>query len=99
MPDFDTRKPPGANEPYRPRIVSIANKIRTLLMANKPRILSIASSLRRPSTANRPRTLLIGGGVLLFVVAVGVGLFLHPFGGPGGLQQAYLGEASNGKLA
>jgi Tol biopolymer transport system component len=68
-------------------------------LANKPRILSISSSLRSLSTANRLRTLLIGGGVLLFVVAVGVELLLHPFGGPGGLQGANPGEAPNGKIA
>jgi TolB protein len=47
-------------------------------MANKPRILSIASGLRGLSTARRLRALLIGGGILLFVVAVGVGLLEAP---------------------
>jgi Tol biopolymer transport system component len=79
MPDFDTRKPPEANEqPNGLRDASMANKTRTLLMANKPRIRSIASGLRGLSTARRLRAFMIGGGILLFVVAVGVGLLEAP---------------------
>jgi hypothetical protein len=35
MRDFNTRKPEGPNEPNRLGIPLIANKLRTLLIANK----------------------------------------------------------------
>ena len=77
MPDFDTRKPQGSNEPNRPRMTLIANRLSRLLSASKVRILSIASTLRRFLMANRLRTLLIGGGMMLFVAAAALGLLIY----------------------
>ena len=68
------------------------------------------SSLRAPLVANWLRTLFIGGGILLIVVAVGIGLLLYHFSGTvasrqgqssgaGALRQEPLGEAPNGKIA
>src|SRR5215212_10017002 len=96
MPDFDTRTPQEErNRPLRLRIALIANKLRTLLTANKVRIPLIANRVRGLLNASkgnlvllaerlrsllvvrRLRTLLIGGGILLFVVAaIPVGLLI-----------------------
>jgi|SRR5215211_3406101 len=95
MPDFDTRTPQEANEPNRPRMRLIANRLSSLLSVGKLRILSIASTLRRSLMAIRLRSLLIGG-VLLFVIApASVGLLIYSFGGFPYLQQ----EASHTQIA
>ena len=86
MPDFDTRTPQGSNEPNRPRMTSITNRLSSLLSASKFRILSIASALRRSVIASRYRSLFVGG-VLLFAVAAPVGLLIYSFGGFDHLQQ------------
>ena len=83
MPDFDTRKPRGHNEPNRVRIQVVANKLRTVLIATRPRL----------------RTLLVGGGVFLFViVAVPAGLLMYSSGGPttGGDQPQVVNEVTCG---
>jgi Tol biopolymer transport system component len=77
MPDFDTRKPKGANERSRPRMSSTANGLRGLLTTSKLRILLMAGTLRRFLMANRLRTLLIGGGMVLFVAAAALGLLIY----------------------
>src|SRR5215211_1712368 len=87
MPDFDTRKPQGSNEPNRPRMTSITNRLSGLLSASKHRILSIASALRRSLIANRYRSLFVGGVLLFVVVAAPVGLLIYSFGGFDHLQQ------------
>src|SRR5215217_6670525 len=94
MPDFDTRKPQGSNEPNRPRMTSITNRLSSLLSASTFRILSIASALRRSVIANRYRRLIANryrslfvGDVLLFAVAAPVGLLIYSFGGFDHLQQ------------
>lgn len=63
------------------------------------RIALIADKLRSSLMANRLRALLIGGGILLAVVAVGVGLLLYRSGGTDALRQGLLHEAPNGKIA
>src|SRR5215213_763726 len=81
MPDFDTRKPQESNEPNRPRIPLIANRLSRLLSASKPRILTIASTIRHSLMANKLRSLLLGA-ILLFVIAPAlVGLLIYSFGG------------------
>ena len=81
MPDFDTRKPQESNEPNRPRIPLIANRLSSLLSASKPRILAIASTIRHSLMANKLRSLLLGA-ILLFVIAPAlVGLLIYSFGG------------------
>ena len=49
MPDFDTRRPQdegqGGDAATRDRVASIANKVRTLLMANKLRAVSVGGVL------------------------------------------------------
>src|SRR5919112_1968335 len=60
MPDFDTRTPQEPSEPDRVRIQGVASNLRTLLSVSR---------LRNLLVANRPRAFLIGGGILLFVVA------------------------------
>jgi uncharacterized protein YjbI with pentapeptide repeats/Tol biopolymer transport system component len=96
MPDFDTRKPQGSNEPNRPRMTLIANRLSTLLSASKDRILSMAGTLRRSLMSNKLRSLLVGG-VLLFVIAPAlVGLFIYTFSGFGYPQQK--AEYLNGKI-
>src|SRR5919107_399874 len=57
------------------------------------------SSLRASPVANWLRTLLVGGGILLIVVAVGIGLLLYHFSGTSALRQKLLGEGPNGKIA
>jgi Tol biopolymer transport system component len=79
MPDFDTRKPLGSDEPNRSRMPSSANGLRGLLTTIKLRIALLAGMVRRLSMANRRRTLLIGGSVVLFVVAVPLGLIIYSF--------------------
>ena len=80
MPDFDTRKPQESNEPNRPRIPLIANRLSSLLSASKPRILAIASTIRHSLMANKLRSLLLGA-ILLFVIAPAlVGLLIYSFG-------------------
>src|SRR5215216_7384674 len=75
--DFDTRTPQEANEPNRPRMNLLANRLSRLLSASKHRIFSMASTLRRSLMANKLRSLLIGG-VLLFVIApASVGLLIY----------------------
>jgi DNA-binding XRE family transcriptional regulator len=69
MPDFDTRKPQGSNEPNRVRTTLIANRLRGLLRAGKLRFLSMGSTLRSSLMANKLRTLLIGGILLIVMVA------------------------------
>lgn len=81
MPDFDTRKPQGSNEPYRVRTTLIANRLRGLLRAGKLRFLSMASTLRSSLMANRLRTLLIGGILLIVIVAAPAGLLIYSLGG------------------
>jgi uncharacterized protein YjbI with pentapeptide repeats len=94
--DFDTRKPQGSDEPNRPRIPLIANRLSRLLSASKVRILSMAGTLRRSLMANKLRSLLLGA-ILLFVVApASVGLFIYSFGGFGYPQQE--AEYLNGKI-
>jgi len=83
MPDFDTRKPQGSDEPNSPRIQSIANRLSSLLTASKPRLLSMASTVRDSLIANRLRSLLIGGVLLFVIAAVPVGLLLYSVSGPG----------------
>jgi len=81
MPDFDTRKPQGSNEPNRPPMTLLANRLSRLLSASKGRILSMAGMLRHSLLANKLRSLLIGG-VLIFVIAPAlVGLLIYSFGG------------------
>src|SRR5215208_336727 len=81
MPDFDTRKPQESNEPNRPRIPLIANRLSRLLSASKPRILTIASTILHSLMANKLRSLLLGA-ILLFVIAPAlVGLLIYSFGG------------------
>jgi Tol biopolymer transport system component len=81
MPDFDTRKPQGSDEPNRPRMTLIENRLSRLLSASKVRILSIAGPLGRSLMANKLRSLLIGG-VLLFVIAPAlVGLLIYALRG------------------
>src|SRR5215212_3261123 len=81
MPDIDTRKPQESNEPNRPRIPLIANRLSRLLSASKPRILTIASTIRHSLMANKLRSLLLGA-ILLFVIAPAlVGLLVYSFGG------------------
>jgi len=72
----------------RPRMRLIANKLRSLSMASKGRFVSIAKKVRSLLVANRLRTLLIGGGILLLVVAaVPVGLLIYSSSGMGDQQQ------------
>ena len=81
MPDFDTRKPQGSNEPNRPPMTLLANRLSRLLSASKGRILSMAGMLRHSLLANKLRSLLIGG-VLIFVIAPAlVGMFIYSFWG------------------
>jgi len=80
MPDFDTRKPLGSNEPNRPRMALIANRLSSLLSAGKLRIPSMASTLSRSLIANRNRSLLIGGILLFVMVAAPTGLLIYSFG-------------------
>jgi Tol biopolymer transport system component/uncharacterized protein YjbI with pentapeptide repeats len=87
MPDFDTRKPQGPNERNRPRIQSIAIRLRSLSTGGKRRILSMASTLRRWWIANRNRSLLIGGILLFVLVAAPVGVLIYSIGGSGNPQQ------------
>src|SRR5215216_5710379 len=75
--DFDTRKPQGSDEPNRPRMTLLANRLSRLLSAGKLRMLSMASTLRRFFMANKYRTLLIGGGIVLFMVAAALGLSIY----------------------
>jgi Tol biopolymer transport system component len=77
MPDFNTRKPQGSNQPNRSRLSSTANGLRGLLTTGKLRILLMAGTIRRFLVANRRRTLLVGGGIVLFVVAVPLGLIIY----------------------
>ena len=65
MPDFDTRKPQGSNEPNRPPMTLLANRLSRLLSASKGRILSMAGMLRHSLMANKLRSLLLGA-ILLF---------------------------------
>ena len=60
MPDFDTRTPQEPSEPDRVRIQGVASNFLNLLSVSR---------LRNLLVANRPRAFLIGGGILLFVVA------------------------------
>jgi hypothetical protein len=94
--DFDTRTPQGSDEPNRPRMRLIANKLSSLLSAAKLRILSIAGTLRRSVIANKLRSLFLGGVVLFVIAPAFVGLFIYTFGGFDYPQQeaAYL----NGKI-
>lgn len=94
MPDFETRTPQGSNEPHRPRMTLIANRLSRLLSASKLRILSIASTLSHSLMANRDRSLLVGGVLLFVLVAASVGLLIYSFGGFGHPQQEaeYLNE-------
>src|SRR5215210_7622573 len=79
--DFDTRQPQESNEPNRPRIPLIANRLSHLLSASKVRILSIAGTIRHSLMANKLRSLLIVG-ILLFVVAPApAGLLIYSLGG------------------
>src|SRR5215211_2373485 len=66
---------------------------------SRHRIALIADKLRSSLMANRLRALLIGGGILLAVVAVGVGLLLYGAVSTGALRQGLLHEAPNGKIA
>jgi Tol biopolymer transport system component len=72
MPDFDTRKPQRPNETNRFRIPSVASKLRGL---------SVARTLRGLSMANGRRSLLLGGVLLLVVIAVLTGMFIYSYGG------------------
>src|SRR5215203_5514403 len=85
MPDFETRTPQGSNEPHRPRMTLIANRLSRLL---------IASKLSHSLMANRDRSLLVGGVLLFVLVAASVGLLIYSFGGFGHPQQEaeYLNE-------
>jgi TolB protein len=65
----------------------------------QPRESSESNWLQALSTANRLRALLIGSGILLAVVAVGVGLLLYRTGATDALRQGLLHEAPNGKIA
>jgi Tol biopolymer transport system component len=79
--DFDTRKPQGSDEPNRPRMTLLANRLRGLLTASKHRILSMASTLRHSLIANKHRSLLISGVLLLVIAPALVGLLIYSFGG------------------
>lgn len=68
MPDFDTQRPKGPNEP---------NRLRTLSSAHQHRPLSLANELRTLMIANWLRTALIGVGSFLFVMVVVPGGLLH----------------------
>jgi hypothetical protein len=59
MRDFNTRKPEGPNEPNRLGIPLIANKLRTLLIANKFHIQLIENRLRNLFNTSKGRMLLI----------------------------------------
>ena len=60
LPDFNTRKPQEPNEQNRLGVALLADKLRNLLSVSR---------LRNLLVANRPCAFLIGGGILLFVVA------------------------------
>ena len=78
MPDFNTRKPQGSDERNRPRLSSTASGLRGQLTTGKLRILLMLGTIRPYLRANR-RTLWIGGGIVLFVVAVPLGLIIYSF--------------------
>src|SRR5215210_4690933 len=79
MPDFDTRKPQGSDEPNRPRMTLIANRLSRLLSASKVRILSIADTLSHSLMANKLRSVLLGAVLLLVIAPASVGLLMYTF--------------------
>jgi hypothetical protein len=87
MPDFDTRKPQGSDEPNRPRLPLAADRLRSLSSGGKRRILSRASTLRRSLMANRNRSLLISGVFSFVIVAAPAGVLIYSLGGFGYPQQ------------
>jgi len=91
VPDFDTRTPREPDEPSRHRVASIVEKLRALLIVARSRVLSIANRLRSLLSTTTLRTLLIGGGVLLFVIAAApLGLLIYSVIGRGAPRLVYL---------
>ena len=89
MPDFDTRKPPGTNEPRRSRIQSIVNELRSLLTVTKHRLAFMVDALSILWVENRPRSLLAGALLLFVIVAAPLGLLIYPLSGLADRQLAY----------
>jgi hypothetical protein len=69
MPDFDTRKPQEPNDPNKLGVALLADKLRTLLIANKHRILLIANRIRTLLIASKRRVLLIAERLPTLLVA------------------------------
>jgi hypothetical protein len=90
MPDFDTRTSPEPDEPSRHRIPSVARRLRGLC---------VASTLRGLSIANGRRSLLLGGVLLLAVIAVLTGMFIYSYGVLGEQPNVASSVRPNGKIA